>query len=213
LYCVIDQEQQSTGQFRAALSRGLEHAIVKKKFQPQPPAAEETNTRLPAVTTLLEPIIPQKECSRRNGARIKGPTPTPSPSPHPQARGRRRSVPAEAPTAQPPLPRGRLVAVTRQRPMSVPGPGDSHRQVTPDRDHPPYRHQRPSDGRRACRPWRPRVANAGPRRRLPSRMSSRFQTRSTRSARPVCVGMPDGVRVYMFYSYTGDAMDIDASRL
>lgn len=111
-----------------------------------------------------------------------------------------------------PLPRRRLVAATRQRPRSVPGPGDSHRQATPDRDHPPYCCQRPSDGRRACRPWRSRVANAGPRRRLPSRTSSRFQTRSTRSARPVCVGMPDGVRVYMFYSYTGDGMDIDAPR-
>ena len=42
LYCVIDQEQQSTGQFRAALSRGLEHAVVKK-FPTQPPTTEETN--------------------------------------------------------------------------------------------------------------------------------------------------------------------------
>ena len=188
MYSVIDQEQQSTGQFRAALSRGLEHALVKNS-QPQPPAAEETKTCLPAVTTLLEPRIPQKECSRRNGVRIKGPTPTPSPSPHPQPRGRRRPVPAEAPTAQPLLPRRRLVAATRQRPRSVPGPGDSHRQATPDRDHPPYCCQRPSDGRRACRPWRPRVANAAHRRRLPLRMSSRCQTRSTRNARPVCVGM------------------------
>ena len=88
LYCVIDQEQQSTGQFRAALSRGLEHALVKTISQPQPPTAEETKTRLPAVTSLLEPRIPQKECSRRNGTRIKGPTPTPSPSPQSQPRRR-----------------------------------------------------------------------------------------------------------------------------
>ena len=209
MYCVIDQEQQSTGQFRAALSRGLEHALVKNS-QPQPPAAEETKTRLPAVTTLLEPGIPQKECSRRNGARIKGPTPTPPPLPQPQPRRRRRPVPAEAPIARPPLPRRRLAAATRQRPRSVPGPGDSHRQATPDRDHPPYCCQRPSDGRRACRPWRPRVANAVPRRRLPSRTAPRFQTRSTRNACPVCVGMPDGVRVYIFYSYTGAGMDIGA---
>jgi hypothetical protein len=26
----------------------------------------------------------------------------------------------------------------------------------------------------------------------------------------VCVGMPDGVRVYMFHSYTGDGMDVGA---
>ena len=36
LYCVIDQEQQSTGQFRAALSRGLEHAVAKKFPNPTP---------------------------------------------------------------------------------------------------------------------------------------------------------------------------------
>ena len=210
MYCVIGQEQQNTRQFRGALSRRLEHALVKNS-QPQPPAAEETKTRLPAVTSLLKPRIPQKECSRRNGTRIKGPTPTPS-SPHPQPRRRRGPVPAEAPTAQPPLPRRRLAAATRQRPRSVPGPGDSHRQATPDRDYPPYCCQRPSDGRRACRPWRPRVANAVHRRRLPARTSSRFQPRPMRNARPVCVGMPDGVRVYMFYSYTWDGMDIDAPR-
>jgi hypothetical protein len=173
-----------------------------------PPTTEETKPRLRAVTSLFEPRIPQKECSRRNGARIKGPTPTPSPQSQP--RRRRGPVPAEAPTAQPPLPRRLLVAATRQRPRSVPGPGDSHRQATPDRDHPPYCRQRPSDGWRACRSWRPRVANAAHRRRLPWRMSSRCQTRSMRNARPVCVGMPDGVRVYMFYSYTGDSMGVGA---
>ena len=154
------------------VSRGLEHALVKNS-QPQPPAAEETKARLPAVTTLLEPRIPQKECSRRNGARIKGPTPTPPPWPQPQPRRRRRPVPAEAPIARPPLPWRRLAAATRQRPRSVPGPGDSHRQATPDRDHPPYCCQRPSDGRRACRPWRPRVANAGHRGDGPSCTSPR----------------------------------------
>ena len=70
-----------------------------------------------------------------------------SPSPHPQPRGRRRPVPAEAPTAQPLLPRRRLVAATRQRPRSVPGPGDSHRQATPDRDYPPTAANGPVMGR------------------------------------------------------------------
>ena len=36
LYCVIDQEQQSTGQVRAALSRGLKHAVVQKIPNPTP---------------------------------------------------------------------------------------------------------------------------------------------------------------------------------
>ena len=114
------------------------NAQFSKNSQSHPPTTEETKTRLPAVMSLLEPRIPQKECSKRNGARIKGPTPTPSLSPHPQPRRRRGPVPAEAPTAQPPLPRRQLVVATRQRPRSIPGPGNSHRQATPDCDYPPY---------------------------------------------------------------------------
>ena len=41
---------------RAALSRGLEHALVKTISQPQPPTAEETKTSLSAVTSPLASI-------------------------------------------------------------------------------------------------------------------------------------------------------------
>ena len=87
---VLDRSLPKPGELERNVirpSRSLTRARTRnlQNSQPQPPTAEQTKTRLPAVTSLLEPRIPKKNVLEGmvRESRVRPPHPLPCPNPNP----------------------------------------------------------------------------------------------------------------------------------
>ena len=130
LQIVIDRSLPKPGELERNVirpSRSLTRTRARTRKNNFPaPTPNRRGDKDPSLRGHVTPRIHKSQKNVLEGmvqeSRVRPPHPPPLPTPSPggDVGG---PVPAEAPTAQLPLPRRRLVAATRQRPRSVPWPG------------------------------------------------------------------------------------------